>query len=702
MQPMRSLLDPKAIAVVGASQRPGRGTSVVVNLRDAKFQGGIFAVNPRYADVLGFPCHPTVRDLPDSVDCIVIAIPAEAACDVLEQAFARGIHAAIVLSGGFDDSGPGSPGARLRALAQRGMCICGPNCFGLVNVTSRAVALNGVVPKTLHQGPVALVSQSGSLGNFVFGPLMRDRQLGFRYFVSCGNQVGATVEDYAEYFVADPDVKVIAALVEDLKNPRKLARVAAAARAQRKTLLFFQVGRSKAGQAMIRSHTGALAADADIMAAFLRRCGIVQAGSYDEFVETIALFAHAPPGDAIGDDVVLVSGSGGGAALAADHLDAAGLKLAELHPSTRERIKVTLPEFGSVTNPIDATGAVFYDPTIMTRLLEAVVNDPAKPIIAVAVNAAPASHDRMRRIADSIANTARSFGRTIVAYQVSPLGPLDSELVAALHAAGVPFLMGLASTMGALRHLSSRRVYAARAPSAPSRRDVKSAAPFASDFLSARQALTKSGVPVVGAVLASSEEAAIATLRRFAGPVALKAEAPGLLHKSDRGCVRLNCATEAEVADAYRAIVANARQAGFSNAEALVQPMMAGIAEAYAGIVSDPLYGPAIVFGLGGIFVEILKDTTIEMAPLSHDDALGMIHRLKAAPVLLGARGRKRGDIEALAALLVRLGQFAVAYAGAFRALDLNPIIVKAAGEGVVAVDIAVDIGDVAAAERHV
>ena len=216
-----------------------------------------------------------------------------------------------------------------------------------------------------------------------------------------------------------------------------------------------------------------------------------------------------------------------------------------------------------------------------------------------------------------------------------------------------------------------------------------------------RQALVESGVAVVDATLASSEDAAVAAFRRFGRPVALKAEADGLLHKSDLGCVRLNCATEAEVTDGYRAIVANAHKAGFRDAGVLVQPMIAGVAEAYAGIIDDPLYGPAIVFGLGGIFVEILKDTTIEMAPLSHDDALAMIHRLKAAPVLLGARGRTRGDVEALAAFLVRLSHFAVANSGTFRALDLNPIIVKAEGEGVVAVDIAVDTGDIPPTEGH-
>jgi acyl-CoA synthetase (NDP forming) len=686
---MQALLDPKAIAVVGASQQPGRGTSVVANLRDAGFKGGIFAVNPRYTDVLGYPCYPSVRELPDSVDCIVIAVPARAACDVMEQAFARGIRAAIVLAGGFDNDEKNGPLARrLNALVQQGMCICGPNCFGVVNVKTGMVAFNGVVPKTLPHGPVALVSQSGSLGNFVFGPLIRDRKIGFSHFVSCGNQAGTTIEDYVEYFVADPGVTVIAAIIEDLKNPRKLERVAAAARAQRKRIVFVQVGRSAAGQTMTRSHTGALAGNADILAAFLRRCGIAQASSYDEFVETIALFAHLKSEAAGSDEMVLVSGSGGGAALAADHLDAAGLTLAKLDDSTEQRIKAVLPELDSVTNPIDATGAVFYDPGIMTRLLDAVLSDPGKPTVVVAVNAVPAPHDRMRRIASAIADSARASGRSIVAYQVSPLGPLDGELVASLHAANIPFLLGVGSTMNALRHL---RPLPADAPNQQADLPRDSARPAEWDFISVRDALAASGVALADAVLASSRDEAVVAWRRFGCPVALKVEAEGLLHKSDIGGVRLDCKIEAEVVDGYRDVVANARRAGFSDAAVLVQPMAAGIAEAYAGIIDDPLYGPAVVLGLGGIFVELLKDTAIEMAPLSEATARRMIHRLKAAPVLLGARGRPAGDVDALVAFLVRLSHFAVANAGRYRALDINPIIVKRAGEGVLAVDIAVD-----------
>jgi acyl-CoA synthetase (NDP forming) len=691
-QAMRALLDAQAIAVVGASQQPGRGASVVANLRAARFSGEVVAVNPRYTEVLGYRCVPSVKELPDTIDCLVMAIPAGPACDVMEQALARGIRAAVVLASGFDDDEENGPlGTRLKTLAQNGMAICGPNCFGIVNVRTGAVAYNGVAPRTMTRGPIALVSQSGSLGNFAFGPLIRDRKLGFSYFVSCGNQAGLTVEDYADYFAGDPDVKVIAAIVEDLKNPKRLERVAAAARAHNKPMIFVQIGRSAAGQVMTRSHTGALAGNAEVTAAFLRRCGIIQADSYDEFVETVALFATAPIDAASGNDVVLVSGSGGGAALAADHLDAAGLKLAKLSDTTSERIRAVLPEIGDVTNPIDVTGAVFYDPSIMGRLLDAVASDPGKPIIATAVNAIPAPHNRMQNIASAIAGSARASKGTVITYQVSPLGPLDAEFVEILHRASVPLLMGAANAMTALKHLPDYRAMSARKRAA--RENAKPAPPLSDwNFMTARQALADSGVAITDAALVRSESEALTAFNRFKAPVAVKAEAPGLLHKSDIGGVRLNCKNDAEVAEAYRTVTESARQAGFADAAAIVQPMASGVVEAYAGIIDDPLYGPAIVFGLGGIFVEVLKDTAIEMAPLSRDDALGMIHSIKAAPLLLGARGRPRGDIGALAELLVNLSRFAVVHAGQIKALDLNPIIVRAEGEGVVAVDIAADL----------
>ena len=696
MAPMRSLLEPKSIAVVGASQRRARGTSVVANLRDAGFNGEIYAVNPRYQEVLGYRCYASVADLPPGIDCLVVAVAADAACDVLEAAHAKGIPAAVVLTAGFGEGGHGETRAlRLRSLAAQGMCICGPNCFGLVNAKIGAAAYSGPLPKRLRAGTVALVSQSGGLGAGAFTPLMTDRQLGFAYFVSCGNQLGATIEDFVEYFVDDPDVGVVAIIVEALKNPQKLAAVARQAQARRKSLLLYQAGRSAAGQVVIQTHTGALAGNNAVLAAFLRRCGIVQVAGFDEFVEAIELFAIAPHDEAMTDDIVVVSGSGGNAAIASDVLDEAGLALAQFEPPTEERLRAVLPEFGSVTNPIDPTGAMYDDPALLPKIFGALVGERRRPVIAAGAHVRADANDGMRRMVEAIADAARASGRSFVAFQYSALGgPLDPRMVGALHAARVPVLLGLSNAMRALRYLPMRRDFWLRAATAPlaAKTTAAPAADFGTDFLAARSALMSCGIAVVDAALARSEEEAVAAQRRFGVPVAVKAEAPGLLHKSDIGCVRLNCAGAGDVAEAYRAVVHNARQAGFKGAaHVVVQPMVTGVAEVYAGVIDDPLFGPAVCFGLGGIFVEIFGDVRTELAPLSRDDAMAMIHGIKGAKILTGARGRAAGDMVALADLLARLGHFALAHAGRFRALDLNPVIVKAPGDGVVAVDIAID-----------
>lgn len=696
MEAIATLLAPKSIAVVGASQRRGRGNSVIANLKSAGFKGSIYGVNPRYEEVLGCRCVPSIAELPEAVDCVVVATAADTACDVLEQAYAHGIRAAVVLSAGFGEGGhgPGQERARrVRSLAERGMSICGPNCMGIINLVAGTAAFSSGMPKPLRRGPVALVSQSGGLGMTALTPLMTDRELGFAYFISCGNQLGATIEDFVEVFAHDPEVAVIAIVIEALKNPMKLKAASRAALERGKSVVLYQSGQSAAGQIMVRSHTGALASDAAVLAAFLRRCGIVQVENFDHFVETIELFAHVPLAEDVGDEVVVISGSGGGAANAADSLARAETPLAALAPTTRQHIEAVLPEFGSVTNPIDGTGAIYDDPTLLPKIFEALRHEPDRPVIAASVSARPVGRENMQRLARTIADAARKTERTIVAYSYSPLGgPLDPEIVNALHSAGIPYLLGITNAMSVLKNLRQRRDLQ-RQLLGDDAGQMRISRPLADDWSTTGvcEALVSHGVAMAKLRMAWSEADAVAAYREFGSAVAVKAEAPGLLHKSELGCVRLNCDSEQAVAEAYRLVVANARKAGFDDAGALLQPMESGVAEAYAGIVNDATCGPAICFGLGGIFIEIFKDTTTEMAPLSHDDALRAIRRIRGLPILQGARGRAPGDIDALATFLVRLGDFAVAHAGRFRALDLNPIIVKPAGQGVVAVDIAVE-----------
>ncbi len=699
MDSISRLLNPKSIAVVGASQKGGRGTSVLINLRQAGFDGPVFAVHPHYDEVRGYRCYRTVRDLPTIVDCLVAAVAAETACAVLEDAYSHGVRAAVVLGGGFGEGGHGKSRAwRLQALADQGMAICGPNCYGALAVKTGASAFNGQLPRVLIPGPVALISQSGGLSGDALISLMEDRGLGFSYVVSCGNQIGTKIEDYLEYIVADPDVTTIAVIFEALSDRHKLLRVAEQAAIARKTIVFFQAGRSKAAKAMVQSHTGALVENTDILSAFFRRAGIIQVNCYDELLETIEMFAVAPRDEHLGREVIVITGSGGDAAIAADALSDAGMTLAPLHASTNEAIGAALPEFGSVTNPIDGTGSLYQEPMLLDQLLAAVLAQPGRPILAVNISARPLPVDVMHRFATTVAEAARSAKRTFVGFQISPLGgPLDRQVIDPLHAAGVPLLLGTTIAMRCLRNFATRQEIWDRYAGSGVKSETQSRARTSDvaidpDFLSIRRLLKDAGVEIVETECATSSEEAVAIFQAFGRAVAVKAADVKLLHKSDVGCIRLHCGTEQCVREAYHAVVANAQKAGVEDyRRVLVQPMITGVAEVYSGIMNDAVFGPAVSFGTGGALIEVIDDITIEMAPLSISDARRMALRIKGFPMLDGARGRHKGDVPALATLLSRLSEFAVENVGRFRSLDLNPIIVLAEGKGVLAVDIAVE-----------
>ena len=696
------LLDPGSIAVVGASPTRDRSRLLLKNLQSAGYKGEVFAINPRYEDVLGVRCYPSIASLPKPADCVVALVGAEAACEALEQAFASGTRAGVVPSAGFGEGGHGNDRAeRLRRLAAGGMCICGPNCFGMISVRSGAAMYSGPVHFPLRSGPVALISQSGGLGHNAFMPLMHHRHIGFSYVISCGNATATSVEDYVDRFVDDDQVDVIACVVESLAKPDLLFEAGLRARARSKTIVLYQAGRSSVGQTMVRSHTGSLVGNNEILAAHLRRCGVVQVKDYETFVEAVAMFARVPRDKTLGEDLIVISGSGGGAAVAADALDGAGVKLATLSSATADRISAAMPEFGSVGNPLDGTGSIYDNAEMLPKLMEALLANPGNSAIACAVNASTRT-EHMRRFAKIFSDGARTSGRTVIAYQPNPLGAhLEPEMIDTLAAGGVPIMLGISEGMKALGALFARRgLWAGEAPLRPASMSAAEGPALGEAFMDLRELLLAQGVPIVPTRYVTSERDAIAVAKSLGLPVAVKAEAPGLLHKSDVGCVRLSCTTDEAVAQAYRDVVANAEKAGYVRAGALVQPMSSGVAEVYAGVICDPVFGPAVVFGLGGIFIEVLKDTVTEMAPLTRADALRMVSSVKGAAILHGARGREPADIEALAALLVGLGRFAAQHAGRFAALDLNPIIVKARGGGALAVDIALDAGHLGAGGR--
>jgi len=687
------LVNPSSIAVVGASQKRGRGLRVLENLKNFGFAGEVFAVHPEYKEVAGFPCVANVAALPHPVDCMVVAVSADPACEILEQGFAAGVESAVVLAAGFGEGGHGdSRVARLKKLGAGGMSICGPNCYGALNVRTGAAAFSGNLPKQLRPGNVALISQSGGLGANAFVPLMTERHIGFSHFISCGNQLITHVEDYLSCFVEDESVDVIAIIVEALKNPAGFFKAAVRAHELGKTIIVFQAGQSEIGQKMTQSHTGALATNREIAQAFYRRCGIVAPRNYDEFVETIALFSVVPQERIPTPELIVVSGSGGGAAIVADNIAETDLAFADLDAATALSLKQVLPEFGSITNPIDATGAMSDNPALLPAVFDVLMSSPSQSIIATAVAAWPAGKANSRRFARILAEAASRSHRVIAAYQPSPLGgPLDEDVVDCLQGAGVPLLLGIPSAMRALQHIAKRaerNLGARHLAFAPAPRRLK----IPTDFSGRSSFLHEYGIAVAPARMAANADEAVHAYREFGEPVAVKIDAANILHKSDIGGVRLGCSGEDNVRKAYADICANVAKAGFPEARTMViQPMRKGLVEAYAAIKHDPFFGPVVICGLGGIFIEILGDLAMEMAPASHSQAQDMIARLRAAPILQGARGRPKADVDGFADLLVGLGRLAAETRGVFRTLELNPIMIGASGEGVLTVDISIE-----------
>jgi acetate---CoA ligase (ADP-forming) len=697
-----ALLKPKSIAVIGASQRRSRGTNVLLNLKKTGYTGTVYAINPRYDEVEGFSCFPTVSTVPEIVDCVVVAIPADGVAPALEDAYGAGTRGAAVLSSGFGEGGHADAErvGRLRALAARGMSICGPNCYGVLNVFTGAAAFSGGIAEPLLPGPVALISQSGGFTNAISDPLMEDRGIGFSYLISCGNQIGVSVEDYMEYLVDDPDTAVIAAFVEGFRKPDRLPVIGLRAREAGKPVIVLKSGRSEAGRAATLAHTGSLAGGAELLSSVLRRHGFVQVFGIDELIETIALFTTARLGLRFSRSMVAVTGSGGEGSHVADAAEEAGIEFVQLAESTKQRIEEILPEFGAATNPVDGTGAMFERAEVFESLMDAVLSDPNDGAVVVNLSLRDPGANGwapMRGFARTLATKSRPSDRLMVAYSTSTLGQPDLEMLATLREAGIPFMAGTQHAMHALASLHGygRSLELSNATAPNTAAALPDLPGGVLPFLQAREVLSGFGIPIIATALARTSEEAVGAARRIGYPVALKVEAPNLTHKTDAGAVVLDLEDGGAVRRAFESITARASEAGFSEISGvLVQPMSQFKLEAFAGVSVDPVVGPGVLFGLGGIFVELIRDVVIETPPLTIQVARDMIKGIRGAQIFAGVRGSRAADVEAVARILVGLGDFAIAYRDRLVAVDVNPILVGPAGEGAIAVDALVVLRD--------
>ena len=687
------MLNPRSIAVVGASPKGGYGGRLVNAVLKAKDRVQIWPVNPNYDEIGGVRCYPSVTALPDAPDLVGVVVPHHKVLEVLEESHTKGAASAVVISAGFAERGVE---ARLdlqrqvgKFARESGLRMAGPNCLGLANVkrdiwpTASSRTLGGMT------GPIGLICQSGATA---FGPfLLRavDSGIGLSYIISTGNETDLDFSDFARYLLDDPDTRVIAGFVEGFKDANKFLAMAQLAAQREKPIVLIKIGRSESGARAARSHTAALTgADALFNAAF-RQYGVIRVEDYDDLLETSHLLAHQRKPKKRG--IAVVSHSGGISSLTADMCGDAGLDLPPLSDKARDGINAIVKEFGWAANPADVTG--FSRSEQFPEIMEHMINEPDVGTLVIASAGAGDQVDQVIRLRDSTEKNVAFFWTASRADK----GPL-----AKLKAADIPIFYTPAKLAGGLRSLldwhawrDERLVNGWAQASAPDTRQQQALdslralkRPALSESES-KQILSAWGIPTTREVLVSSANAAVDAAQSLGYPVVVKVDSPDILHKTEAGVVRLGLRSADEVRSAYQDVMERATrhapQAKINGV--LVQEMVAGGTEVIVGVVYDPQLGPMLLFGSGGVMVEVFNDVAHRHCPITRPEALAMIAEVKGAKLLRGFRGKPACDVEALADTLVRTSQLAVHLEGTLAELDINPVMVLPAGQGVKAVD---------------
>jgi acetyl coenzyme A synthetase (ADP forming)-like protein len=686
------VLRPASVALIGVSNRDGSvGAAVLRNLVDAGYRGRLSVVHPRENVVGGLPAHRTIGEIPDSPELAVIAVPAEAVVDVARQCGAAGVRALVVLSAGFGEVGARGRDRQAELLAvcrATGMRLVGPNCLGVLNTE---VALNATfAPVAPPPGNVAFASQSGAFGIAAIAEAAR-RGLGLSSFVSTGNKADLSGNDLLRFWGADEATEVIGLYLESFGNPRRFGQVARRVAAA-KPVIAVKSGRSAAGSRAATSHTGALlaASDATVDALF-RHAGVIRTATVGELFDVAALLAGQPL--PTGDRVGIVTNAGGPGIACADACEAAGLRVEPLPTKTRRRLGRHLPREATTTNPVDMIASASAED--YRRALEAVAADPSvDSVVAIFI---PPLVTQAHDVADAIRTASaatRAAGKPLLAVWMAQ----DDAALATL-AGGVGGVPAFGTPEEAIRALAHAAHYAAwrRTGTEPHEPPTGIASDRAAATIAQVLAegggwlvpdrvadlLDAYGIPQVAATVAATPTAVARCAAELGGEVAIKAIAPGLVHKSDAGAVRLGVSGAAAAGRAAREIAAAVRRAGHQPVGYLVQAMAPEGVEMLVGVTSDPDWGPVVACAAGGTAVELLGDVQSRLAPLSRRDASEMLRALRTFPLLDGYRGAPLAAVDALEDIVMRVSALAAAHPE-IAELDCNPVLVGTGGATVV------------------
>lgn len=679
---LERLFNPRSIALVGATERSIWSMAAYDNLTRFGFSGKVHFINPKGGTFFGAPAATSCSATGEEIDAALLMVPESKLMEVFDDLEQAGVCGSVILSGGFAELGA-SGAERQRTIAEAaqasGIRILGPNCLGFANFVESTPIWTTPLRRPMANPNVALVSQSGSVASQL-EQFAYQQRVGLTHMISTGNEADIDVADAIEYLVRLPEPRSIALFLESVRNPARFVEAVKAAGAAGKHVVVLKVGSSEAAARAAQAHTGSLVGDDRVFDVLCRQLGISRVRSMEELVVTADLFARLGP--VRGKGLALSAMSGGLCEIVTDQAETEGVPIPELSEATMAALRDTLPPLATPANPLDVTGAAMLQPELIVRSLEAMARDESVGVLGFMFEA-PLKEDKRgaaRMFIRHIGEGFKAAGKPCLMMS-STFSAVNGEARALTEECGVVYSGGgVRHCLSAIGHLLRRGAWEAR------RTDV-AAAPAA--YAGSRPAterqvldyLASKGVSVVPASIVDSADEAVRVAAALGEPVALKILSPDIAHKTEVGGVVLNLRGDDAVRLAYERMMvsvgAAAPQARISGA--IVSPMRTTGVELFVGTLRDPQWGPAIVVGLGGVFVEALKDTSMRLLPVTEQDALDMFGELRGAALLDGFRGGAAVDRQALARTVVAIGQAALALGPDLLSLEINPLLADGA-----------------------
>ena len=683
---LETMFRPKSIAILGASRDENKiGGRPLLYLKKYAFDGPIYPVNPNYPEVQGLKAYKSILDVTGEVDLALIVLPAAAVLQAIGECAEKGVKSVVIFSSGFAETGDEGSAVQLemRRIADRaGMRIVGPNCMGIAAFDHNMIITFGVsmlnLPPVL--GPVSIVSQSGAFGSVSYAEA-RQRHLGVRLWATTGNESDVNVADCLNYYVEDPETKVILMYFEASRDGAKLMAGLEAAKKARKPVVAMKVGSSEVGAEAALSHTNSLAGSDSVVDTVLKKYNAYRAETLDEFFDIGYAFTGGlfPAGNRLG----IVTISGGVGILMSDYAAKLGLDVARLSDTAQAKVKDVIPFAGS-RNPVDITGQAVNQPEILEHCLDIMIQEGAHDVIIVYF-AGMTSLEYLQKAGLTRIREKHPTAAIIVSVAMEEE---TRELFDELNYLVIPDPTRAVRAAAALMQLGQG--YAkVELPAQPSIAAPVLAPAGMQNEVEAKRILAKAGVPVVDERLVMAADEAAKAAGEIGFPVAMKLVSTDIPHKSEIGGVLLNVADHAAAWDGYDTLLARAKtaQPDAKVDGVVVAPMVSGGVETILGVKIDPAFGPVVLFGLGGIFVEVLGDVTQRLAPFGIEEAHEMVREVKGFALLDGARGAAPADVDTLAEALSRLSVFAHENAARIESIDINPFLVLPKGQGAFAVD---------------